>query len=592
MIDREIGNLFDRRSALLLGCGAVLTSALVLRMLQMQLFNYKTYKSKSENNALRIQVRLPERAKILSNKNAPLARDMPIYRIYIIPEEAEDLEALIETVVKELKIKPAEEIKLRKKISSLRRFQPALVRETLDWDTLAGLISLNLSGLHAEPGFARRYPLGDAASHVAGFVGIPKTLPNTKASKAMFYTTGMTGLEKAFDEQLAGTPGQDAIIINAVGRQIGQDEALKIQAEPGTPLKTTVNDSVQKILYDQLIQYTSGCGVAMEIATGNILAMASAPGFDAEMLRTDDGPEYMKQLLANPHKPFMNKTIECLYPPGSTFKIVVALAALESGAVSPSEKIFCPGYWEYGKHVYHCWEKQGHGWENMSDAIAHSCDIYFYQIALRIGIDAIKSMAEKLGLGQKLLNLFPQEMAGIIPDREWKAKNVRQKWQHGDTIISGIGQGFVLANCLQLCTMMSRVASNRIILPSLTPVGTNNYLPLQLQQKNIDIVLGGLERVMQPGGTAAASAINVNGARMGGKTGTSQVRNISMRERETGVLTNEQLSWKQRNHGLFVGFAPTSAPKYAIAVITEHAGGSGAAARTAAATMKEMLKPM
>jgi penicillin-binding protein 2 len=288
----------------------------------------------------------------------------------------------------------------------------------------------------------------------------------------------------------------------------------------------------------------------------------------------------------------MNKAIEGLYPPGSTFKIVVALAALEAGATTPKEKIFCPGYWDYGDRRYHCWEHKGHGHVDLAGALKHSCDIYFYQMALRIGIDAIKQMALRLGFTEKYMDdVLSREMPGVIPDRYWKEKHVGYRWVHGDTVISGIGQGFILANCLQLATMMARSASNKRVVPRLIKTDDRpRFESMKLQKKNIDAVLNGLEQVVKKGGTAAASAINVNGKKMGGKTGTSQVRSISKKEREKGVLTNEQLKWNMRNHGLFVGYAPTDKPKYAVCVVTEHAGGSGPAARTVAAVMKELLK--
>jgi len=288
----------------------------------------------------------------------------------------------------------------------------------------------------------------------------------------------------------------------------------------------------------------------------------------------------------------MNKAIEGLYPPGSTFKIVVALAALESGAINPREKIFCPGYWDYGDRRYHCWEDKGHGHVDLAGALKHSCDIYFYQIALRIGIDAIKDMAIRLGFTEKYMDdILSREMGGVIPDRYWKEKQIGARWVHGDTVISGIGQGFILANCLQLAVMMARTASNKRVVPRLiADTKKPKFESMNLQPKNIQYVLNGLEQVLKKGGTAAGSAINVNGMRMGGKTGTSQVRSISKKERQSGVLTNEQLKWQMRNHGLFVGYAPTDNPRFAVCVVTEHAGGSGPAARTVAAVMKELLK--
>lgn len=588
MIDKEVAQTFDRRAALFLTTGAVLTSVLVLRMLQMQVFNYREYTRKSENNSFRIQINMPERGKIMSASGTPISRDAPIYRIYIIPEEATDLDALIETVTAELNLRPKRVEKIRAKIKKQPRFQPVLVSENTNWEKLAKLQARNLPGLRVASGFARVYEMGPAGAQVFGYVGVPKnSIPN-----APFFTQGVTGLEKRFDDTLAGTPGQTVMITNAVGRVTGEDKSQYIAPQLGNNLQTTINDAAQRKLYDALTTHRAGCGVALEIETGNILAMVSTPSFDPNNFTSDDGDEYMASLRSDVAKPFMNKVVEGLYPPGSTFKIVVALAGLESGAITPTEKVFCPGHWDYGDRRYHCWEAKGHGWVDLAGALKHSCDIYFYQMALRIGIDAIRKMALKLGFTEKYMDdILSREMPGVIPDRYWKEKNVGARWVHGDTIISGIGQGFILANCMQLCVMIARTVSNRVVRPRLIMTDKKpEFDSLGLQPKNIKYVMNGLEQVTRPGGTAAGSAINVAGAKMGGKTGTSQVRSISKAERKSGVLTNEQLKWHMRNHGLFVGYAPLNNPKYAVCVITEHSGGSGSAARTAAAVMRELLK--
>ncbi len=588
MIDKEVAQTFDRRAALFLTTGAILTSMLVLRMLQMQVFNYREYTRKSENNSFRIQINMPERGKIMSASGTPISRDAPIYRIYIIPEEATDLDALIETVTAELNLRPKRVEKIRAKIKKQPRFQPVLVSENTNWEKLAKLQARNLPGLRVASGFARVYEMGPAGAQVFGYVGAPKnSIPN-----APFFTQGVTGLEKRFDDTLAGTPGQTVMITNAVGRVTGEDKSQYVAPQLGNNLQTTINDAAQRKLYDALTTHRAGCGVALEIETGNILAMVSTPSFDPNNFTSDDGDEYMASLRSDVAKPFMNKVVEGLYPPGSTFKIVVALAGLESGAITPTEKVFCPGHWDYGDRRYHCWEAKGHGWVDLAGALKHSCDIYFYQMALRIGIDAIRKMALKLGFTEKYMDdILSREMPGVIPDRYWKEKNVGARWVHGDTIISGIGQGFILANCMQLCVMIARTVSNRVVRPRLIMTDKKpEFDSLGLQPKNIKYVMNGLEQVTRPGGTAAGSAINVAGAKMGGKTGTSQVRSISKAERKSGVLTNEQLKWHMRNHGLFVGYAPLNNPKYAVCVITEHSGGSGSAARTAAAVMRELLK--
>lgn len=588
MIDTEVARTFDRRSALFLGTGAILTSVLIIRMLQMQIFEYKNYSKKSEHNSFRIQITMPKRGNILSQDGNIISKDTSIYRIYLIPEETEDINSVVDIVTKELKLRDKTVKRIWKTIKKQQAFQPVLISENSNWNTLAKLSAKNISGIHIDTGFSRVYELGPAGAQIFGYVGATnKNMPNTP-----FFTTGINGLEKRYNKELSGKFGKTVHITNASGRVTGEDKTQFIPPIPGTDIKTTIKDNIQKVLYDSLAMNRAGCGVVLDIENGDILAMASTPSFDPNNFRTDDGEEYISSLLSDVAKPFMNKTIEGLYPPGSTFKIVVALAALESGAITPNEKIFCPGYWKYGNHKYHCWEKDGHGWVDLAGALKHSCDTYFYQIALRIGIDAIKNMALKLGLNQKYMqDVLAHEMPGIMPDRYWKEKNVGASWVHGDTIISGIGQGFILTNCLQLAVMMARVASNKNVVPRLIYSDKkNSFKKLGIQEKNLKYVLNGLEQVTQKGGTASGSAININGKKMGGKTGTSQVRNISKSERLSGVLTNEQLKWNLRNHGLFVGYAPTDNPKYAVCVIMEHAGSSSPAARATAKIMKELLQ--
>lgn len=588
MIDTEVGRTFDRRAALFLTGGAVLTSVLVLRMLQMQVFSYRDYLKKSENNSFRIQLNLPERGKILSANGMPISRDVPIYRIYIIPEEAEDIDLLIQIVAKDLNLSQKKIDRIYKKIRKQPRFQPTLISQNTDWQTLAGLQAKNLPGLRVASGFARQYEMGPAGAQIFGYVGAP----DNPMPSAPFYTTGVTGLEKRYNDVMSGTPGQTVMITNAVGRITGEDTSQFIAPIMGDNVTTTINDDAQRALYDALTLHKSGCGVALNIETGDILAMVSTPSFDPNIFNEDDADEYIATLRTDIAKPFMNKTIEGLYPPGSTFKIVVALAGLESGAINPKEKIFCPGHWDYGDRKFHCWEAKGHGWVDLAGALKHSCDIYFYQMALRIGIDAIREMAHKLGLEQTYMDdVLSREMPGVIPDRKWKEKNIGSRWVHGDTVISGIGQGFILTNCLQLAVMISRAVSNRQVIPRIIKSDIQPVFgTVGLQEKNMRAVMRGLEQVTQPGGTASGSAVNIKGKKMGGKTGTSQVRSISKAERLRGVLTNEQLKWNMRNHGLFVGYAPLDKPKYAVCVITEHSGGSGSAARSAAATMRVLLR--
>jgi penicillin-binding protein 2 len=582
MIDLELAKTFNRRSALFLGGAAVLTSVIVLRMLQLQVFQYKKYKSQSLNNAVRIQPIIPVRGKILTRDDKFIARDNPIYQIYIIPDEVKNLAETLEILGRHIKLSAKNLAKINRIVAVQRGFVPVMVKRDLPWPAFAAIQKLDLPGVYARGGFRRSYPFGEEYCHIAGYVG--------ETENSRFWQSGVSGLEKIFNRQLGGTAGQSAVLVNAVGKISGADDNYFNPEIDGTDLKTTLHAPAQEKMYEMLAKFKPGAGVAIDIQTGEVLAICSTPGFDANKFYTDAGDEYLAKLQGDVMKPFINKAVDGMYPPGSTFKIAVALAALESGAVSPAEKIHCPGYWEYGGHRYHCWEKHGHGSVNMIDALAHSCDTYFYQIALRVGIDAIKSMALRLGMTEKFMpDIFPGQPAGVLPDKKWKESVIGQKWQHGDTIISGIGQGFVLTNPLQLCVMIARAVSDRAVVPKIiADGGTEKFGEIGLQQKNIRIVMDGLRRVVQTGGTAAGAGWVLGN--MGGKTGTAQVRNISMAERDRGVLSNEQIDWARRNHGLFVGFAPADNPRFAVAVITEHSGGSGNAARTAAEVLKVLTK--
>ncbi|MDR1697268.1 MAG: penicillin-binding protein 2 [Rickettsiales bacterium] len=597
MLDNETLHTFDRRGALVFTGVGVCTFLIFARMLQMQVFQYKKYRRISDNNATRTVVIPPTRGRILSSTGAQLAKDESVYRVFFIPEESDNIEQSISEFTKPLELSDKEIDKIRTTIKRQMPFQPVVLRTGIKWEKLAALKSTNIPGLHIEPGFARRYPGKTLAAHVLGYVASRETATQTRRSDTSpFFMHGVAGLEKTQNDILGGQPGFAATLVDATGRVLPDEVAEYRAPVDGHDVTTTINDEVQRAMEAAMKKTDAGGAVAIKIETGEILACASNPAFNADEFRGMGSADYMADLRNNPLKPFMNKTIEGLYPPGSTFKIVVALAALESGLVSPTEKINCPGFWEYGKHRYHCWEKKGHGPVDMIGALKHSCDVYFYQIALRIGIDVIKDMAARLGVAETFDLEIPGEVAGVIPDRAWKQKRIGASWVHGDTIIAGIGQGYVLANIMSLCVMAARAASNRAVVPHIVKdkgtKGQKNegFMNINLNPDNIKIVMEGMKQVMEPRGTAAGNAININGARMGGKTGTSQVRRISAAERASGVRTQEELDRMLRNHGLFVGVAPIDNPKYAVAAITEHSGGSTQAAYIAAQTMAEILR--
>ncbi|MDR0319413.1 MAG: penicillin-binding protein 2 [Rickettsiales bacterium] len=595
MIDRELGNIFSRRAFITLAAGGAALGLVFLRLVQLQIFGAGRYRKLAENNSLKIRPIMPPRGIIYDRGRDMLATNLVSYRAYIVPREVLNIEEIISLLHVRFRLSKPRINAIERQYSRNRRtYTPIFVKENISWKEMSELrINRNIPGFFIEQGSFRIYPNGKIAAHVVGYVGTVSESDIKRRFDPMmgvqYFKIGKAGIERRFDSVLRGTAGQNIQVVNAVGKVI-KDEEKTIEPVPGENIKLNLSLKVQKILEESMEAYPVCSGVVMDIETGNVLAMASHPSFEPGAFQ-EDGGEYFEKLKANPHKPFMNNAIEGAYPPGSTFKIVVAMAALEGGAMTPGERFYCDGSWTYGNHKYHCWEKKGHGWQNMLDAIAHSCDVYFYQVALKIGIDAIKNMATKLGLGQVLQNDLLGETPGVIPDRRWKEKNVGASWVHGDTIISGIGQGFVLVTPLQLCTMLCRLVSNSRVVPKIVDHSEKGgFEELGLRRANIGTVMKGLENVVKKGGTAGFAAINVNGQSFGGKTGTSQVRRITEQERDTRVRTNDELPWHLRNHGLFVGFAPTENPRYAMSMVTEHSGGSGNAANIVSAVFRKLLK--
>ena len=403
---------------------------------------------------------------------------------------------------------------------------------------------------------------------------------------------GKNGIEKIYDLALRGKAGNSQVEVNAFGRVIRELE--RKEGQPGDDLALTLDAGLQRYVAARLAD-ESAAAVVLGVHGGDVLALTSSPSYDPNAFNKGIAVADWNALLENPLKPLISKVIAGQYPPGSTFKMIVALAAMEAGVASAGHQVTCSGKIELGNSKFHCWKRDGHGTMNMTDALEQSCDVYFYDIALRTGINQIAKMARRFGLGAvNDIDLYG-ERPGLIPDRDWKLATLDEPWQKGETLVAGIGQGFVLATPLQLAVMAARLANgNHAVSPRLyRPVrsdgdGVPDFPSLGVSPAALAVVTEGMNRVVNGRrGTARRARIDESDMAMAGKTGTSQVRRISTSERISGILKNTERPWEQRDHALFVAFAPVDAPLYAVAVVVEH-GGSGS--RAAAPVARDILR--
>jgi len=445
-----------------------------------------------------------------------------------------------------------------------------------------------LPGVTPEVGLSRRYPQGADYAHVVGYVGpvSERDLERIDAPDQLLliprFQIGKIGLEARQEDLLRGKAGTKRVEVNASGRVMR--ELDRVEGEAGADVQITIDNDLQSYVHARL-SGESAAAVVMDCETGDLLACASAPSFDPNLFVRGISVADYQALLDNKYRPLPNKAVQGMYPPGSTFKMVTALAALEAGQVDINETVYCPGHLEVSGRRFHCWKRAGHGNMDLHGSLVESCDVYYYDIALRTGIDKISAMARRLGLGVPFDLPLTSVAAGLMPDRDWKLTNRGEDWVIGDSVNASIGQGFVLSTPLQLAVMTARLATNRAITPRLIksidgveqPVRPPEDLALN------ENILREVRKAMfdvsnHRRGTAYSSRIIEDAFRMAGKTGTSQVRNITAAERARGVTRNADLPWERRDHALYVNYAPYDAPRIAVAVVVEHGGGGSTAA--------------
>lgn len=596
--DKDKGKVLINRSFIMIIAKLILLVVIILRLYYLQVFQADKYKMLADENRISTRLLIPPRGIIYDRNGVMIASNRQNFQAMIVAEQTPDVQNTLNKFKKIMPISEEEEARIKKDLKRNRSFVPIKIKDNLTWDEVAK-IQLNapeLQGIYIDEGLSRDYPFGESMAHILGYVSSVSEkeakLDNDPLLQVPGFKIGKAGIEKLFEKELRGKGGSLKLEVNAYGRVMKEIE--RIEGVPGRALSLTIDSRLQQKAYDLFKeQEQSGAAVVLDVRTGEILAFVSAPSYDPNAMAKGLTNQEWKDLVANERNPLSNKAIAGQYSPGSTFKTVVALAALESGIIKPQMRFFCSGQMYVGNHAFHCWRRAGHGPLNIVEALMHSCDIYFYEVAQRIGIERIAEMARRFGLGKELNIGLDNEKSGLIPDKKWKMKRFGEAWQQGETVIAGIGQGYVLVTPLQLATMVARIANGGYeVKPTFTKITDRSKIrKMDISSEYIDTVKQGMYDVVNvPGGTAYRSHFNIDGKEMAGKTGSTQVRRITMRERQTRILRQDELPWKFRDHALFVAFAPYDNPLYGIAVLVEHGGGgSSVAAPIASAILQEAI---
>lgn len=589
--------ILSRRVVFIILLNCLAFFGIILRLYFLQVYEADKYKVMAEENRISTRFLVPPRGVIYDRNGEVIAKNDQNFQVLLIAEQTPDIEVTLQKLNKILPLSSDEENKLKKNIQNRRRFIPIKIRDGLSWDEVSKILLHlpDLPGIEINEGLSRYYPYGELYAHVLGYVGpvAEKDKKDNPLALVPGYKVGKAGLEKYFDYKLQGKGGTIKLEVNAYGRVMKEIE--RDVGEEGDSISLTVDTRLQQAAHEAFGE-ESGAAVVLNVRTGEILALVSKPAFDPNLFTNGISYKNWNELMANERTPLMNKAVSGQYSPGSTFKVVVALAALESGIISAQTRFGCSGSMDVGNFRFHCWKHAGHGSLNVVESLKNSCDIFFYETALRTGIDKIHDMARMLGMGEPLGIGLDNEKGGLIPSRRWKKAKYDTAWTQGDTVNAGIGQGYVLATPLTLATMLARVVNGGYaVKPTFvrpTEAQLQKIKRLNVSTRNLEIVKQGMYEVVNgAGGTAGRARFNRNGAMMGGKTGTTQVRRISMKERMNGIIRDENLPWRLRNHAWFMGYAPTDNPHYAVAVIVEHgSSGSGVAAPIAGKILQKAIE--
>ena len=582
-----------RRTLVLGGAAAAGVGLLGLRMRHLQVVESDEFRFLADENRINIRPAPPPRGRVFDRNGAAVADNVPNYRILIERERAEDFEEIVARLGRLFELDPRTVERARRSLERRSVGTPVAVAERASWRDIS-IVAVNapaLPGVITEAGLSRRYPQGGVHAHVVGYVGrvsesdLEKSSAPEELLRVPRFQVGKSGLEAEREDTLRGQPGTVRVEVDAAGRvmrELGGTDSV-----PGSDIQITVDSGLQRHALARL-EGESASAVAIDCRSGDLLVCASSPVFDPNKFVHGISKADFDVLRLSDRRPLHDKAVQGIYPPGSTFKMVTAIAALEAGVVDYAERIRCTGHVDIGDRRFHCWKQGGHGDVDMHRSLRESCDVYYYSLAERLGVDAIGDVARRLGIGVRHELPMTSVAAGVMPTEEYKIVNRDEEWVVGDTVNTAIGQGFLLASPLQLAVMTARLATGRAVSPRLVkavdgaPVPIAAADPLGFDETALKEVRRAMfATVNHKRGTAHGSRV-LGGMRMAGKTGTSQTRNISDEERAEGVLKNEELEWLERDHALFVCYAPADDPRIALAVVVEH-GGSGSSAAAPAA---------
>jgi penicillin-binding protein 2 len=569
----SLAQAFDRRSFVVGAIQGGIGLLLAARMGYIAVAENEKYELEAESNRVNLSLIPPRRGWILDRNGSPLASNRADFRVDIIPERLVDAESTVATLSELLEFSPAEREDLSDKLEKSAGFQPVQVADGLDYDTFAAIsVRLpELPGVIPTRGFSRFYPTGPSVGHLIGYVGAASREEYESEPVPLLltpgYKLGKDGLEKQFEQTLRGEPGARRVEVTASGR-IVRDLDMREDVQ-GKAIQLTIDGPLQDYAARRL-GLESGSVVVLDCLTGDLLCMASMPSFDPNSFSDGIGRVEYQMLSENERVPLRNKVLKGLYPPGSTVKPMVAMAFLEAG-LDPHETTGCAGGLRVGNRVFHCWQRGGHGTVDMAKGIYQSCDVYFYHFAQRLGMDVIAPMAKRCGMGQEFPLPVASQFFGTVPDPRWKLEKYDQPWQPFDTVNATIGQGYMLANPLQLAVMSARLATGNTIMPRLLlDKRKPSFESMNFHGDHVQIIQQAMSDVVNGPGTAGRARLPIDNVLMAGKTGTAQVVSLNVGGGKGGT-------WKYRDHGLFIFFAPFDRPRYAGAVVIEHGGGSGAA---------------